>query len=312
MISYEEFVQVQNGRASLYRLVAKIFREPLSQEDIEALAQGGLSGFACGDQRIDHGVHVMARYLAKRNTGTRELLNRDYTLAFYGLQGVDGRMALPYESAFGGEEQRLMGFARGKVYNIFKKQALKLGEGIDLPEDHLSFMCEFMALIAERSCESFKADQMDSVRTYLRLQQEFLKQHILNWYPKLASLAGQIVSERFYRGAMEFAGGFFDLDLQNLNALVAETGASSIAFDLNELELAHPVNTSKRKPKPYPVVDKHACIRKKGAMCMACVSICPEHIDPCADRKKHPQNECTHCGLCIQACPADALTLPEA
>lgn len=310
MISCEEFVQVQDGRAALYRFVSRIFREPLSQEDIEAMARGGLSGFACGDQRMDHGAHVMTRYLAKRNTGTRELLNRDYTLAFYGIQGVDGRMALPYESAFGGEEQRLMGFARGKVYNIFKRQALKLCEGIDLPEDHLSFMCEFMAIMAERSGEAFKAGQMDEVRTCLRLQQEFLKHHILNWYPELASLVNQIVSERFYRGVMELVGGFFELDLQSLNALVAETGAASSAFNLAELELARPANDSKRKP--YPVVDKRACIRKKGAMCLACVSICPEHIDPCADRAKHPQNECTHCGLCIKACPADALTLPEA
>ena len=47
--------------------------------------------------------------------------------------------------------QHYMGTARGKVYNIYKKQALKLAEGIDLPEDHLAFMCEFDG-DAGRSC----------------------------------------------------------------------------------------------------------------------------------------------------------------
>ena len=66
----------------------------------------------------------MGRYLAKRNTGTREMLGRDYTCAFLGVQEAEGKVALPFESAFTSDHQRYMGEARGKVYNIYKRCSL--------------------------------------------------------------------------------------------------------------------------------------------------------------------------------------------
>ena len=55
-------------------------------------------------------------------------------------------------------------FATGsKVYNIYKKQALKLAEGIDLPEDHLAFMCDFMAMLADRAVEARAASDMGKI-----------------------------------------------------------------------------------------------------------------------------------------------------
>ena len=36
---------------------------------------------------------------------------------------------------------------------MFKKHALRLGQSLNLPEDHLSFECDFMAVLAERTKE---------------------------------------------------------------------------------------------------------------------------------------------------------------
>jgi hypothetical protein len=79
---------------------------------------------------------------------------------------------VPYESAFEGSDQRLMGAARSRVFNIYKKQALKLADGIDLPEDHLSFMCQFMAVMAKRAIDFKKEGNAEELHRNLLLQQE--------------------------------------------------------------------------------------------------------------------------------------------
>lgn len=55
-----------------------------------------------------------------------------------------------------------------------------------------------------------------------------------------------------------------------------------------------------------PLVNEHTCLRNKGIDCTACVSVCPEGIDP--HSKTIP--ECSRCGECLEACPAHALTMP--
>ena len=195
MISLEEFAKIEANRAALYRFAAKLFRAPLTSEDIEMLAASDLATRAGDEAGIGHGLKVMGRYLAKRNTGTREMLGRDYTCAFLGVQEAEGKVALPFESAFTSDHQRYMGEARGKVYNIYKRCSLRLADGIDLPEDHLSFMCDFMAAMIDRTVTLFEEKDDASLHQNLLLQRAFLDRHIRNWFPaspRLSCKSGSI------------------------------------------------------------------------------------------------------------------------
>ena len=308
MITESEFETIQLNRAALYGFVARLFERPLGQEDIDRLASADFSGLACGNETIDHGLHVMERTLAKRNTGTRELLNRDYTSAFYGTQTLGGKVAVPYESAFEGSDQRLMGAARSRVFNIYKKQALKLADGIDLPEDHLSFMCQFMAVMAKRAIDFKKEGNAEELHRNLLLQQAFLNAHILSWYPQLRQIASELVEGRFYRGVMEVAQGTFDMDAWVLKRLIREEGCASSKFDLTWWELPKPVMPGE-KPT-YPRIDAKLCIRTNGGSCAECASACPVRIDPRAVGKKE-QSACVNCGACVRACPTGAVSMPE-
>lgn len=222
MISSAEFKQIQENRIALYTLVAKMFEKPLSQTDIDTLATTDLMAYDCDDESMNHGLQIMARYLRKRNTGTHEVLNRDYTSAFYGIQNIGGCYAVPYESAYKDSTRPLMGEGRREVFNIYKKQALKLRSGIDLPEDHLAFMSEFLIVMSQRAMAAFDKGDISAVSENLQLQQSFVKEHILSWYDQFSTLANQLVDERFYAGVLEFAGGFFRLDADVLKGLAKD------------------------------------------------------------------------------------------
>lgn len=235
-----ELQTAMEERRSLYSLVSLLFAAPLTQEQIDRLGDAGLSE----REDVSHGLAVMGKCLRKHDADTRQALAVDYTGTFYGMRTTGGRAALPYESAHDAEggEQMFMGKARARVYNVFKKHALRLGQSLNLPEDHLSFECDFMAVLAERTKERLaEGDDAEALRL-LTTQRSFLARHIASWYPRFAQLALSLSKERFYHGALEFAQDFFALDADLLdNAIAAvedETGlrAEDVALDMEWLE----------------------------------------------------------------------------
>ena len=167
-----ELQTAMEERRSLYSLVSLLFAAPLTQEQIDRLGDAGLSE----REDVSHGLAVMGKFLRKHDADTRQALAVDYTGTFYGMRTTGGRAALPYESAHDeeGGEQMLMGKARARVYNVFKKHALRLGQSLNLPEDHLSFECDFMAVLAERTKERLaEGDDAEALRL-LTTQRSFL------------------------------------------------------------------------------------------------------------------------------------------
>ncbi|WP_304854086.1 4Fe-4S binding protein [Adlercreutzia caecimuris] len=56
-----------------------------------------------------------------------------------------------------------------------------------------------------------------------------------------------------------------------------------------------------------PRVEAQRCLRDRGIDCRACVSVCPEQVDP---HSPHIP-ECIKCGKCIEACPEKAITFAK-
>lgn len=60
-----------------------------------------------------------------------------------------------------------------------------------------------------------------------------------------------------------------------------------------------------------PSVDESKCLRSsQGQLCGTCAASCPQRIDPRDNRGGAPVDECTRCGECSSACPAQAISFP--
>lgn len=199
-------------RAATYGLLARVFFKPLDQGAIDALAEAFPyePGMGSGDGEVDDGRNDIARYLRRRHTGVREELAADFTGAFYGAVTVDGRSAMPYESLFRYDGGRLMGEPRGAVYRAFKASCVRVHAGLDLPEDHLSFLCSFMGLLCERTAACVQAGDELGARRLMEQQAAFFGEHVAGWYADFQELADRVVRTRFYRGFLKLARAFVE------------------------------------------------------------------------------------------------------
>ena len=216
------------GRSAFYDVLASLFFRPLTDEQIESMALGSLASLGEAHGLMEEGLADMDRYLRRRNTGTRQELAIDFTAAFAGTSSWEGRYAVPYKSVFTSKEGLMFQEAFHEVRDTYRRQHVERAQGYDYPDDHLSFMCEFMALLSDRAREALAQGRRSEALETLRCSKTFLEQHILSWFEDFRDLSLKILKTRFYRGAMKTAEGFFAFDFESLGEMIEVLSESEI------------------------------------------------------------------------------------
>ena len=213
--------EVLAGRRDFYLALAGFYFKPLTQEQIDVMAQTDYSSFGAGEPLLEEGFNDITRFLRKRNTGTRQTLAVDFTSSFGGAQTYKGQTATPYASVYTGEEGLLSQQPRNEVYHVFKENLLRVTDP-STPEDHLSFMLEFLAIMSDRSADALREGRVKDARSCLEQSRDFIKEHILTWFDTFAENANRLIEARFYRGVLKITKGYLLMDLQTIDDLLEE------------------------------------------------------------------------------------------
>ncbi|MDR1421699.1 MAG: molecular chaperone TorD family protein [Coriobacteriales bacterium] len=216
-------VEVSADRAASYRMFSRIFFKPLDEAEIHRFAAMDYIALAQqleGTGLLAEGFNDMGRALKRHHTGTRQQLATDYTMCFDGVESLEGEVAVPYASVFISEKALLNQEPRHQVYRVYRDEGIKLDSKIRLPEDHLSFELEFIALLADRAGLALKDDNPSEAIRNLELSREFIDQHIFSWFDLFAKRAEKILKTRFYRGALKATRGYLELDLDTIADLI--------------------------------------------------------------------------------------------
>ncbi|MBR2836680.1 MAG: molecular chaperone TorD family protein [Coriobacteriales bacterium] len=220
VISPEEAEAVSavfESHRAFYGLLSRLYYSPLTQEEIDrlktTLSDYNFDADADDDasKLLHDGLHMMRTELRSIDHDLRLDFNVDYTSAFYGIARYEKQVATPYESIFRGERRELYGEARDDVFSAMKHDRLKLKEGIDLPEDHLSFELQYLAILCERGKESMASGDYEEVLKNVKKQRAFIAEHILSWIDDLAKVANKVLEYDFYRGVLMATKGFLVL-----------------------------------------------------------------------------------------------------
>ena len=216
--------EVLNARAEFYETLASLFFTPLKQEQIDAMAEADFSIYADINEDFAEGVNDIVRTLRKRNSGTRQELAVDFTGTFVGTSTWNGRAAVPYKSVFTSASGLIYQEGYQEVFEAFKSEAVKKRSGLDWPDDHISFMFQFMALMSRRAAKALERGDVAAAEHDLKSSADFLERHIASWFDDFFDLAMKLIKTRFYRGVMKITRGYIVLDEEVLTDLIEEVG----------------------------------------------------------------------------------------
>ena len=214
--------EVLESRATFYEMLSSLYFKPLTQEEIDHMAETDFSAYRELGGDFADGFNDIYRYLRRRNTGTRQDLAVDFTGAFTGTSAWEGKTAVPYKSVFTSEEGLMYQEGYHEVAAAFRHEAIKRREGLDWPDDHLSFMCQFMAIMARRVEEDLEAGDYEKAKKDLNSSRDFLDKHIASWFEDFADIANKLLKTRFYRGVIKITRGYIKLDRETLDDLLEE------------------------------------------------------------------------------------------
>jgi len=226
-----DLLEYSANRASLYELLGSLYLLELTAPQVDRFRHQDFDLLKGVDPHIDEGLASIKRYFkASAGSDARTELATDYAHSVLGATADERRMALPYESVFTSEEGLLMQSARDDVYRLYCAEHLGTPEGLDIPEDHLGLMFEFMAHLCRRYNDALLAGDLCEAHRLACVQQEMLVNHIANWIDEYCDVLADVSRTDFYKGLSQITRGWVKLEVPTVAGVIADTEDVSALF----------------------------------------------------------------------------------
>ncbi|MBQ3548719.1 MAG: molecular chaperone TorD family protein [Oscillospiraceae bacterium] len=200
--------QLVNARANMYRFLSRLYLLEVDETLWNALQKMAFpTENANGDLKA--GYELMAAYLAANANGDMTAvlddLAVDYARIFLSAGVAQGKAAFPYESVYTSRKHLVMQDSRMDVVALYAARGVTPSkDNYHVPEDHLGYLCEYMALLIDDGAEAE--------------QKAFLKSHLLNWVSAFTVDMGKYAATDFYRGLAKLSRGFLQMEQGLLGA----------------------------------------------------------------------------------------------
>ena len=184
------------GRNYIYSLLHTLLgAEPTAERVAAATGKAAFDAIAMFDGEDSQAAKLLSAALElMRETPVEDLL-REYTKLFLGPEDY---IAAPWESIYTSKERALFQQSTLDVRYWFSVNGYTAGGYPNFPDDHISIMLHFLALMSAKANDALIVGEMDVCRKLLKDQKQFEKEHMLNWLTRYAQDMQGSESNFFY------------------------------------------------------------------------------------------------------------------
>lgn len=219
-LSDEQLIELFDSRASMYGLLAAVFRHELDADQIAEIKRMKFPR-GTGNATLDQGFQDMYDYLRHSWDASVTELAVDYARTFIGSGTSGYSAAYLYESVYTSQRRLLGREARGEVLQYFRNNNLVKGKWNDM-EDHLAIELEFMQVMSLRAVQAFERGDEEAALNNARCQRDFVRDHLNNWLPMMTGDALKFAQTKFYQGVARVVLGYCDDDEKLLDELIQD------------------------------------------------------------------------------------------
>ncbi|WP_294375424.1 molecular chaperone [uncultured Slackia sp.] len=208
---YAQLADACESRANTYQFLSRLYQSEIDEDLLNELEHMSFP-YGSGNAKLDEGYMRMAKFMSNTWPNTLTDLAIDYVRSFIGHGNDSYSCAYPYESVYTSRERLMMMGARDMVLAIYRSQNLDKRESWKEGEDHVAVELEFMATMAARSADAFRAGDAEEAETELTVQRNFLTDHLLAWVPMMTADLARFAKTDFYLGLAYVTEGFLGID----------------------------------------------------------------------------------------------------
>jgi TorA maturation chaperone TorD len=136
----------------------------------------------------------------------------EYGNLFYGPKKL---LAPPYESVYR-ENRQVMGQSTIDVLRQYQQAGVEMAGGLKDMPDHICAELEFLHILTARQEDAETGGQDGVAIEMLKLQEFFLRQHLLQWIDEFAAKIKEMAELEYYPLVAELAIEFLQLEYDNI------------------------------------------------------------------------------------------------
>lgn len=223
---YREIAEISEERNSFYMLMYALFYKEVTEDLIAALEARVRTLTFEEETALASGWHELAMCLARKGPDPRTDFAVDYARCMLSAGIINGEAAVPFESIYTSKERLTHQEARDKVRAIYIANGVNVDQELNLPEDHLAFELEFLAIMADRARELALAQDKEALLANLVCQRSFIGDHLLNWIGAFEENLVACALTKFYVAITHILQGFLEQDAALLDEVIALLGGA--------------------------------------------------------------------------------------
>lgn len=153
------------------------------------------------EDELDRGLNLMGRTV-KNQAHRMDDYVEELAIAFAELFiGPRNPPAVPYVSVYLSRGGTLMSDVTLEVRKRYLETGLVVKNLYSVPDDHIAIELEFAAYLTGRGIETGENEGTDQNTTFLRMKEDFVREHMSRWVPAFTEQVLNHGREDFYRGA---------------------------------------------------------------------------------------------------------------
>lgn len=199
-----EKVEIAEGRARIYHLLARCFLKEVSPDFLKGIRDGEFL-----KSLKELGVEFDEGFLREDEKEVLEGLASEYAKLFIAPGGIP-----PYESVW--LKGLLLQEPATEALAFYKRSGFTLPEDFKGFPDQVGVELSFMGHLAQAEGRMWKEGKEEEAKAYEELEKEFLKKHLSRWIFKFCEGVERCSLHPFYKEMARLTRGFIESEMEEM------------------------------------------------------------------------------------------------